>query len=237
VGWWALGALALAATAVLAARARVPATAAAGPSGARVPLRPLAPALAGYGLFGLGYIGYMTFVVTLLREQRLGATVITVFYTLLGLAVMASPWIWAGWLQRHRGGRPMAMLNGLLSLATLLAVAGPAFGAGAGATAVLALVSGTLFGAVFLSLVGSTTALVRHNLPPAAWPAGISAFTVVFAAGQIAGPVLTGWLADGAGGLERGFVVSAALLAAGAVMASRQSPLPQPAVQQLQARQ
>ena len=31
----------------------------------------LAPALVAYLLFGLGYIGYMTFVVTLLREQRL----------------------------------------------------------------------------------------------------------------------------------------------------------------------
>ena len=30
------------------------------------------PALAGYMMFGLGYIGYMTFIVTLLREQGLG---------------------------------------------------------------------------------------------------------------------------------------------------------------------
>ena len=63
------------------------------------------------------------------------------------------------------------------------------------------LASGVLFGAVFLSVVASTTALVRHNLPQASWPAGISAFTIVFAGGQIVGPTLVGWIADGPGGL------------------------------------
>jgi hypothetical protein len=66
---------------------------------------------------------------------------------------------------------------------------------------------------------------VRHNLPPTAWPAGIAAFTTVFAAGQIVGPSLVGWVADGPGGLARGFVLSAALLAAGALLALGQRPL------------
>ena len=87
-------------------------------------------------------------------------------------------------------------------------------------------VSGMVFGAVFLSVVASTTALVRHNLPPSAWPAGISAFTTVFALGQIVGPTLVGWVADGAGGLERGLVVSAACLLVGAGLAWRQKALP-----------
>ena len=85
--------------------------------------------------------------------------------------------------------------------------------------------SGALFGAVFLSVVASTTALVRHNLPAAAWPGGIAAFTGVFAAGQIAGPSLVGWVADRAGGLAGGFMFSAAVLAVGALLAWRQRPL------------
>jgi len=85
-----------------------------------------------------------------------------------------------------------------------------------------------LFGGVFLSVVASTTALVRHNLPAAAWPAGIAAFTIVFAAGQIVGPTLVGWVADGAGGLARGLVLSAGVLAFGALLASRQRALPAP---------
>ena len=93
------------------------------------------------------------------------------------------------------------------------------------ANVALVFVSGALFGSVFLSVVASTTALVRHNLPPASWPAGIARFTIVFAAGQIVGPVAVGWVSDGTGGLLRGFALSAALLAAGSVLALGQRAL------------
>jgi MFS family permease len=89
----------------------------------------------------------------------------------------------------------------------------------------MVLASGLLFGAVFLSVVASNTALVRHNLPPGAWAAGISAFTTVFAAGQIVGPTVVGWIADGPGGLARGLVFSAAALWLGALLAIRQKAL------------
>jgi hypothetical protein len=78
---------------------------------------------------------------------------------------------------------------------------------------------------VFLSVVASTTALVRHNLPQGAWATGISAFTVVFAAGQIVGPTIVGLIADGPGGLSRGLVFSAGALWVGAALAWRQRPL------------
>ncbi len=190
------------------------------PGAARAPFgwRPFVPALVGYMMFGLGYIGYMTFIISLLRDQGMAAHHITAFYVLLGAGVAASPWCWAGLLQRHRNGTPLALLNGLLALATALPVLST--------HPVAVFGSGLLFGGVFLSLVASTTALVRHNCPPAVWPSGIGAFTVVFAAGQIIGPTVVGWIADGAGGLARGFVVSASLLALGAVFASRQKPVP-----------
>ncbi len=173
--------------------------------------------LAGYCMFGMGYIGYMTFVVALLREQGQPAGGITAFYALLGMAVMLSPRLWATLLDRFKDGRPQALLNALLGVATIL----PAFSA---AWPVL-LASGLLFGAVFLSVVASTTALVRHNLPPGQWAAGIGAFTIVFAAGQIVGPTVIGWISDGAGGLARGFVVSALALWAGAALAFQQRAL------------
>ena len=179
--------------------------------------REFAYALAGYGLFGVGYIGYMTFVIALLREQSATTATITVFYALLGLAVMASSRIWAGLLDTYKGGQALAFLNFLLGCAIVI----PAL-----TTWLPALVfSGVLFGGVFLSIVASTTALVRHNLPPAAWAAGISAFTVVFAAGQIVGPTMVGWIADGAGGLAQGLLISAFALWLGALLAWRQKPL------------
>ena len=226
--WWALALACVAATLALLWPARVlsglaaPVAAASGTTPAaavpdRVRWRALAPALLGYGLFGVGYIGYMTFVVALLREQGRGAGEVTLFYALLGLAVVLSSRIWAGLLDRSRGGEALARLNALLGVATLL----PAV---TGAWPVV-LASGLLFGGVFLSVVASTTALVRHNLPQALWASGISAFTIVFAAGQIVGPTVVGWIADGPGGLARGLVFSACALWVGALVAWRQRPL------------
>lgn len=179
--------------------------------------REFAYALAGYGMFGVGYIGYMTFVIALLREQSASTTTITVFYALLGLAVMASSRLWAGLLDKYKGGQALAFLNFLLGCAIVI----PAVTAWLPAL----ILSGLLFGAVFLSVVASTTALVRHNLPPTAWAAGISAFTVIFAAGQIVGPTMVGWIADGAGGLARGLLISAFALWLGALLAWRQKPV------------
>ncbi len=220
--WAALGAVALLATGVAARSTRGLATVAASVSNANGTSgwTLLGFGLASYFLFGLGYIGYMTFVVTLLREQQMSHGFITVFYGVLGVGVIASSFVWAGLLQRHRSGRPMAVLNAVLTVATVLPVL---------STHPLAVfASGVLFGGVFLSVVASTTALVRHNLAAAAWPAGIAAFTIVFAAGQIVGPSLVGWLADGAGGLRAGLAVSAGVLAVGALLAACQRALPLP---------
>lgn len=173
-------------------------------------------ALAGYTLFGVGYIGYMTFIVALLRNAGMSASVVTGFYLLLGVATVVSARVWSGLLDRMRGGQALAVLNALLAIATLL----PALFA----QPWVAFVSGVLFGATFLSAVASTTAFVRHNLPASHWAKGISAFTIVFAFGQIVGPMVIGWVSDGAG-LARGLIYSALLLAAGAVLAACQKPL------------
>jgi predicted MFS family arabinose efflux permease len=189
------------------------------PPSQRVPFRwgSLRFGLLGYLMFGLGYIGYMTFIVTLLREQGVTSSRVAAFYALLGCGVVASSWLWARMLQHYRGGQAMAWLNALLAIATVVPVAT--------AHPLATFASGLLFGSVFLSVVASTTAMVRHNLPVAAWASGITAFTIVFALGQIIGPTLVGWLADGPGGLARGLATSAGVLAFGSLLASRQRPL------------
>jgi predicted MFS family arabinose efflux permease len=184
----------------------------------RFPIRHFGYGLTAYFMFGAGYIGYMTFVIALLKEQGMSATMVTLFYTSLGLAVVASSRIWAAMLDHFKGGQSLAILNALLALATVL----PALTS----NTLLIFISGLLFGSIFLSVVASTTALVRHNLPQAAWPAGISGFTTVFAFGQIVGPSIVGWIADGAGGLARGLLFSAATLFIGALLALRQRALP-----------
>lgn len=217
--WLALGGVCLLATILLAVPAShidgaVPAAGGRG----HFRVRAFAYGLAGYFMFGVGYIGYMTFVIALLKEQGMQSATITVFYAALGVAVVASSRIWAGMLDRYKGGQSLAILNALLAGATLLPVL---------TSSVFAVfASGILFGAVFLSVVASTTALVRHNLPSSAWSAGISGFTTVFAFGQIVGPTIVGWISDSAGGLQRGLVFSAVALLIGALFASRQKALP-----------
>jgi len=220
--WWALALACVAVTALLLWPARVllqlaPVAAMGDSTAVAFSWRPLGFALAGYAMFGVGYIGYMTFVIALLKEQGASGAEITVFYALLGLAVLASSRIWARMLDRYKGGQVLALLCALLGLATVLPALTTAWP--------VIIASGVLFGAVFLSLVASTTALVRHNLPQAAWAKGISAFTIVFAAGQIVGPTMVGWIADGPGGLARGLVCSAIALWLGAALAWRQRAL------------
>lgn len=222
-GWWVLAALSLACTALMALR--VPALSAAAPASHahaaatwRTVWRDFRWGLLAYACFGLGYIGYMTFIIALLREQAMGDTLRLVFYALLGAGVIASPWLWAGLLQRHRDGQALSLLSALLAVAALLPTLA--------ANAALAMLSGLLFGCVFLALVSSTTALVRHNLPMPDWTLGIGLFTTVFALGQIIGPVVSGWLSDGAGQLTPGFWFSSAALALGFVLARFQRALP-----------
>ncbi|MDR5781718.1 YbfB/YjiJ family MFS transporter [Caballeronia sp. LZ065] len=188
------------------------------PDAARAPVqwRRFALALAGYACFGIGYIGYMTFIVALLRNAGMSAPVVSGFYVLLGAATVVSARMWSTLLDRMRGGQALAILNALLAVATLVPamIAHP----------LAAFVSGALFGATFLSAVASTTAFVRHNLPSTQWASGINAFTIVFAFGQIVGPVVIGKVSDSAG-LTRGLVYSALVLMVGAVLAAFQKPL------------
>ena len=180
---------------------------------------PMRYALLGYSLFGLGYIGYMTFAVALLREHGANSAEVAWFYGVLGLMVMASSRIWAGLLNAHRGGGALARLNALLGLAVVLPTLSDNF--------YVFVLSGALFGAVFMSIVATTTAFVRLNFPAAAWSAGITAFSVVFAMGQVLGPLAVGWVADSHGGLVRGFLYSAMALWVGALVAWLQKPIQQ----------
>ncbi|MBC7502356.1 MAG: YbfB/YjiJ family MFS transporter [Herminiimonas sp.] len=219
--WLALGGMCLLATALMALPAcSIDGTAATAAERRTFPIRPFAFGLAGYFMFGVGYIGYMTFVVALVKQQGMAPSMVTWFYAALGCAVVASSRIWAGMLDRFRGGQSIAILNTLLGSAILL----PAVTA----QPLIVFASGILFGGVFLSVVASTTALVRHNSPPAAWSSGIAIFTTVFAFGQIVGPTMVGWIADGPGGLQRGLLFSAMALFVGAALGWRQRALADP---------
>lgn len=191
-----------------------------------VPLKQYALMLLAYFMFGVGYIGYMTFVVALLKQMGIDEYLVHVFYGMLGLAVMASSKIWAKMLDRFRGGQSLAILNTLLGLASIL----PAWLASVDVKLTQAsllgiFASGLVFGSVFLSAVASTTAFVKHNMKPVDWVGGITAFTSIFAIGQVVGPTIVGWVSDSSGGLVMGLYLSGIALLIGGFIAFWQKPL------------
>jgi MFS family permease len=187
---------------------------------ARWTLRPFAAELAAYTLFALGYIGYMTFVIAWMRLNGAStATVIAVWFV-LGLATLLAPLLWRKPAEHWPGGRPLAAVMAVLTAGAVLPLAS--------AQPAAMLLSAALFGLAMFSAPSSVGSFIKRALPRPAWGSAIATFTVVFAAGQIAGPVAIGWLADRSGSLQVGLAASAALLALGAVLALAQRDLPHP---------
>ncbi|MGA2291714.1 YbfB/YjiJ family MFS transporter [Bradyrhizobium sp.] len=180
----------------------------------------IAPALIyliGYFLFGAGYIAYMTFMIAYVRDAGGGATAQSAFWSLIGLSAFATPWLWRGVLALDRGGISTAIILSVNAAGAAL----PLFGH----SAFLLASSAVVFGVAFFAVVGSTTAFVRYNYPPSAWPAGIAAMTIAFGIGQMLGPIAIGAITDAFGSLSYALNVSAAMLLLGAVATAFQGRL------------
>ena len=170
--------------------------------------------LAAYVAFGLGYIGYMTFVIAWMRDHGASTGEVIAMWTTFGVASILGPWIWRIPLNTWIPGRMLSAALATLALGAVL----PLFSAGM----VSMLLSATLFGASMWNIPGSITHLVKRALPKPAWGSAVATFTIYFAAGQIAGPVMTGALADAFGGLGTGLALSVGVLAVGSVIALAQ---------------
>ena len=180
-------------------------------------VKPVLIYLAGYFLFGAGYIAYMTFMIAYVRDAGGGAAAQSAFWCLIGLSAFVTPWLWRGVLAMDRGGLATATILGVNAIGAAL----PLFGH----SPLLLATSALVFGVSFFALVGSTTAFVRFNYPPGAWPGAIAAMTIAFGVGQILGPIATGAITDAMGSLSYALNVSAAMLAVGAVVTGFQRRL------------
>jgi len=187
---------------------------------ARWTLRPFAAELASYTLFALGYIGYMTFVIAWMRLNGASTATVIAMWFVLGLATLLAPLVWRKPAEHWPGGRPLAAVMAVLTAGAALPLAS--------AQPAAMLLSAALFGLAMFSAPSSVGSFIKRALPRPAWGSAIATFTVVFAAGQIAGPIAIGWLADRSGSLQVGLAASAALLALGAVLALAQRDLRHP---------
>jgi predicted MFS family arabinose efflux permease len=175
--------------------------------------RVLLPDAVSYFFFACGYIAYMTFAIAYLRENGGSALELSAFWAMLGISSAATPFLWGGLVGRAKGGLALVILQSVLTVAALLALTSSAWP--------VLLVSSALFGS-FLAIPGCVTTIARRHLEPNAWAAAIAFLTIVFAAGQIIGPIASGLLADALGGLGSSLVWSAVMTALGALVALRQ---------------
>jgi predicted MFS family arabinose efflux permease len=180
-------------------------------------IRPVLIYLTSYFLFGAGYIAYMTFMIAYVRDGGGGAAAQSIFWSLIGISAFATPWVWRGVLALDRGGLATTIILTVNAIGAAL----PIFGH----SPLLLAVSALVFGVAFFAVVGSTTAFVRFNYPPAGWPAGIAAMTIAFGIGQTLGPIVVGAITDAMGSLSIALNVSAAMLAVGAVASAFQRKL------------
>jgi predicted MFS family arabinose efflux permease len=215
--WWALTLLSVALTIPLLL---APFDAGAGLSGAvstKFAIRPVLIYLTGYFLFGAGYIAYMTFMIAYVRDGGGGAPAQSAFWCLIGASAFVTPWVWRRVLARNSGGVSTAIIQGVNAIGAAL----PLFGH----SPLLLAISALVFGVAFFAVVGSTTAFVRFNYPPAEWPTAIAVLTITFGIGQILGPIVTGAITDAFGSLSYALNVSAAMLAVGAMASAFQRRL------------
>lgn len=220
-GWLVLGLLALAATVFgwLALR-RAPESShvAAGTGTAKGDWSPwfMARKLLAYCLFGAGYIAYTTFIIAYLRSKEgFGDTGITCFWSVFGLSSVATAFAWGPILGRLKGGWGTAATLCMVTIGTAVPLL---WSAPAGAY-----VSAILFGGSFLAVLTAVTSFARRAVKPHAVTAAFATLTVAFGTGQCIGPVLSGALSDGPGGLQRGLWFSVAILALATFVATLQA--------------
>ena len=178
------------------------------------PVRNLSAALVSYFLFGVGYIGYMTFIVASMVGRGASHLDVAATWGTLGAAVMVAPLVWRVPRSRWNAARMLVIIGMVLTVGSaipLYTVARPAM-----------IVSAFLFGIAMFSVPATITDLVKASLPKAVWASAIAFFTLVFAVGQILGPLLTGWLADATHGLDGGLAGSTGILLLASVVAMYQ---------------
>jgi predicted MFS family arabinose efflux permease len=180
-------------------------------------IKPVLIYLLGYFLFGTGYIAYMTFMIAYIRDAGGDATAQSAFWCLIGLSAFVTPWVWRRVLALDRGGISTTIILSVNAVGAGLPLLGHS-------TAWLA-ASALVFGISFFAIVGSTTAFVRFNYSPAAWPTAIAAMTIAFGIGQTLGPIATGAITDALGNLSYALNAGAAMLAMGALAAAFQGRL------------
>lgn len=173
--------------------------------------------MAAYTLFGVGYIPYMTFIVAWLRENPTGldfAVTSSAVWCILGVATLVAPKLWGKHLARDVNGSTLVLALFTNAIGVILAMLFP------GVVGIA--ISAFVFGCSLFTVPSAMFTLVKSQAPSQAWGKTMSTFTIAFAAGQVVGPILAGWIGDISHSLTIGLAASAGMLGLAGVFASLQ---------------
>jgi predicted MFS family arabinose efflux permease len=151
-------------------------------------VRPLLPILVAYFLFGAGYIVYLTFVVAWMREMQLAVPSSISVWMVMGLASIASGYVWRSIMTRWWPANTFAAATLCTAIGTAIPIVNHSLPA--------LWLSALFVGGSFFMVPGAMMALARVTLPASQWAKVMNLFTLIFAIGQAAGPVIAGWIAD-----------------------------------------
>lgn len=163
-----------------------------------------------YGLFGFGYVVTATFIVAMIRQAQMGASIEFLSWFLTGCAASLSLIAWRPLMQRlGLGGAYLAALAlEALGVAASVLLHG----------AVAPLVGGAALGATFMVITAYGLRLTR-TLAPESPRRAFALMTAAFGLGQIAGPLIAGTLAEWTGGFTLPSLLAAGALAVSALIA------------------
>ena len=150
--------------------------------------RAYGPILLAYFLFGVGYIVYVTFVIAWLKDMRMGFESSVGVWLILGIASMASGYVWRRAMARWWPVHTFAAVTVCTAVGTVLPLVSNHLA--------MLLLSAVLVGGSFFMAPGAVMALIRSTMPAQLWAKAMNLFTFVFAIGQGVGPVAAGWIAD-----------------------------------------
>ena len=133
------------------------------------------------------------------------------FWATLGAATVVGSFAWPALFARYTAGAvyPVTLVVCASGVALIIA----------DRSTITALVSASLFGVSALAVVSGVSAAARDRVRPESWGGVIGRLTATFGVGQMLGPLLGGALGDTSRGLQLGLGASAAILAAGALVA------------------
>lgn len=140
-----------------------------------------------YGLEGFGYIITGTFIVAMAEQSALFTGNATTVWMLAGLCAIPSCIVWAEIADRFGYMKTLTIIFCLQAIGIIL----PAIDG----QALMFYMSAILFGMTFMGITTITTTVARQMFPVNSSKV-LGFLTVIYAAGQMIGPAIGGWLAD-----------------------------------------